>query len=174
MAVNKYVGLNLTTGTLDEVVPGTTGGATDANKIPGLSATGQLTLAMMPTGIGADTVSATASEALSGGDFINLYVDVTPSILRCRKADATTTGKEANGFVLDSVENGATATVYREGTNTALTSLTIGTDYFLAKVAGGVTSDVSAYTTDNSIQYLGQASSETALRFEYFRRIKVA
>lgn len=174
MAVNKYLKLNLTTGGIDEMVPGTTGGATDANKIPGLSASGQLTLAMMPTGIGADVVTATASEALSGGDFVNLYVDVTPTVLRCRKADATAAGKEADGFVLEAVENGASATVYREGTNTALTSLTIGTTYFLAKTAGAVTSDVSTYTTNNVVQELGKATSDTALRFEYSKRILVA
>jgi len=43
-----------------------------------------------------------------------------------RKADATTAGKEANGFVLSAVTLGNNATVYFDGTDTQLSSLTPG------------------------------------------------
>jgi hypothetical protein len=74
----------------------------------------------MPTGIGADTASITASEALAAGDLVNIY-DSTGA--KCRKADASTSGKEAHGFVLAAVESAASATVYFEGSNTQVTGI---------------------------------------------------
>jgi len=104
----------------------TSAGAGDSGKIPALGATGKLDQSFMPTGIGADTASITASEALAAGDFVNIY-DATGA--KCRKADASTAGKEAHGFVLAAVENAAEATVYFEGTNDQVTGLTPGKQY---------------------------------------------
>ena len=67
-------------------------GAGDAGKIPALDSQGRMDQSMMPVGIAPETDTATASEALSAGDFVNLY---NSSGLKAHKADASTAGKEA-------------------------------------------------------------------------------
>lgn len=138
-------------------------GAGDAGKLTRLDGTGRLDNSVMPTGIGADTAAIVASEALAAGDFVNLWNNA--GTINARKADATTSGKEADGFVLAAVANAATATVYFEGTNTQRTGLTAGSRYYLATTAGGVTT-MPPSTTGNVVQYIGKASSTTAINFE--------
>ena len=48
-------------------------GAADAGKIPALDANGRIDQSMMPVGIGADTKLIVTSEALTAGDFVNIY-----------------------------------------------------------------------------------------------------
>jgi hypothetical protein len=118
---------------------------------------------MMPTGIGADTTSAPASENLAAGDFVNLWSD--GGTLKARKADASTTGKEAHGFVLAAVTSGNSATVYREGTNTQVSGLTVGSKYYLsAATAGGIVTTAPS-ATGNVIQLIGIANSATQINF---------
>lgn len=93
----------------------TSAGAGDAGKLVALDASGKIDSTMMPVGIGADTSSIQASENLAAGDFVNIH---NSSGARVRKADASTAGKEAHGFVLSTTASGAQATVYFEGTNT--------------------------------------------------------
>ena len=85
----------------------TSAGAGDADKITALDASGRLDSSVMPVGIGADTATIQTSEALASGDYINIH-DVAGAF-RVRKADATTAGKEAHGFVLAAVGSGANA-----------------------------------------------------------------
>lgn len=47
-------------------------GAGDAGKVVALDGSGRIDNTMMPVGIGADTATITASEALSAGDFVNI------------------------------------------------------------------------------------------------------
>lgn len=141
----------------------TSAGAGDANKILRLDSTGKIDNSMMPTGIGADTASIVASEALSAGDFVNLWNNA--GAINARKADATTSGKEADGFVLSAVSASASATVYFEGTNTQRTGLTAGSRYYLATTAGSVTTTPPS-TAGNVVQYIGKAISTTAISFE--------
>lgn len=138
-------------------------GAGDAGKIVALNSAGQVDQSMMPTGIGPDTSSIVASEALAAGDYVNIFNDAgTPKV---RKADATTVGKEADGFVLSAVSAAAIALVYHEGGNTAVTGLTVGSRYYLSTTAGaGVVTAPSA--TGNVVQFLGRAVSATKLVFE--------
>lgn len=138
-------------------------GAGDAGKIPALDGTGKLDNSVMPVGVGSDSKAIVASEALAAGDFINIWDDAgTPKV---RKADATSEGKEADGFVLAGVTLGANATVYFEGTNTQLSTLTIGGRYYLNTTAGTVTATAPA-ATGNVVQYLGRAISATEISFE--------
>ena len=93
---------------------------------------------MMPSGLGADTASVTASEALAAGDYVNIWDNA--GAVRVRKADANTLGKPADGFVIAAVANAATALVYLEGQNNQHTGLVGGTRYYLsAAVAGAIT-----------------------------------
>jgi len=160
MAGEKF--LQLSNGKATTITSVQTGGSGQENKIPSLDGSGKLDITMMPTGIGADTVTVEASEALSAGDFINLY---NSSGLKMRKADATTAGKEANGFVLASVENGATGTAYRQGVNNQLTGMTIGARQYLATTPGART-ETAPSSTGNIVQFLGIATSATEMFFE--------
>lgn len=136
-------------------------GAGDAGKIPALDAAGRLDNSMMPTGIGADTAAITASEALSAGDWVNVWNSTGAKV---RKADATTAGKEAHGFVLASVSSSGTATVYFEGTNTSVTGQTPGV-IFLGTTAGAGTSTAPS-GSGNVVQRIGFAVSATAVNFQ--------
>jgi len=117
---------------------------------------------MMPVGIGADTATITASETLAAGNWVNVWNDA--STAKVRKADATTAGKEAHGFVLAAFSSGAPATVYFEGANTAVTGLTPGPQ-FLNTTAGGATGTAPS-GSGNVVQNVGVATSATSLNFQ--------
>lgn len=137
-------------------------GAADAGKVVALDGAGRIDATMMPVGIGADTKSIVASETLSAGNFVNLWSD--GGAFKVRKADGSTTGKRAHGFVLAGVSNGASATVYFEGENTAVTGMTPG-DVFLAVTPGGA--QAAAPTgSGQTVQRLGVATSATSINFE--------
>lgn len=139
----------------------TSAGAGSSGQVVALDGSGKIDVTMMPTGIGADTANITASEALSAGDFVNIW---NSSGAKVRKADATTAGKEAHGFVLSSVSNGASATVYFEGSNTGVTSQTPGA-VFLSTTAGLATSTAPS-SSGNVVQRIGFATSATSINFQ--------
>lgn len=139
----------------------TSAGAGDSGKVVALDASGRIDNSMMPVGIGADTATIQASEALAAGDFVNVH---NSGGARVRKADATAAGKEAHGFVLSAVSNGANATVYFEGTNTQVSGQTPGTVFLLA--TAGTAGATPPSTAGNVVQKLGVAVSATAINFE--------
>jgi len=140
----------------------TSAGAGDAGKLAMLDAAGKLDVTFMPVGIGADTASIVASENLVAGDFVNVWND--GGVAKIRKADATTAGKEAHGFVLAGVASAASGTVYFEGTNTQLSGLTPGPQW-LSATAGRCTATAPS-STGNSVQRVGFAISATAMNFQ--------
>lgn len=147
----------------------TSTGAGDAGKLVALDGSGRIDGSMMPVGIGADTANIQASEALSAGDFVNIW---NSGGARVRKADATTAGKEAHGFVLAAVASGANASVYFEGSNTGVTGLTPGV-VFLATIAG-TASGAAPTASGNVVQRLGVATSATSVNFEAAQPIVLA
>ncbi|ADU99456.1 hypothetical protein [Alicycliphilus denitrificans] len=139
-------------------------GAGDAGKIPALGPDGKLDMSMMPAGIGADTQIIPASEALSAGNFVNIWSDAGAA--KVRLAD-NSNGRPADGYVLDAVSSAADATVYPlDGTNSELTGLAPGAEYWLG-TAGGVTNtpldETDAGNANKISQYLGKAKSATEL-----------
>ena len=142
----------------------TSAGAGSDGALVALDAAGKLDASVLPSGIGANTVAATATEALSANDLVNVYdVAGTPS---ARKADATVEGKECNGFVKASVANAAVATVYGSGSQmTGLTGLTAGARQYLATTAGARTATAPS-ATGNVVQKIGDAMSATVIAFE--------
>ena len=140
----------------------TSAGAADAGEIVALDSAGKLDTSLMPSGIAADTASVVTSESLTAGDFVNIY-DATGTAT-ARKADATTSGKQAHGFVLAVVTSPAAATVYFEGTNDQVTGLTPGTQ-FLSTTAGGSTHTAPS-ASGNAVQTVGVATSATSMNFE--------
>ena len=160
MAAKKF--LRLVAGIFTEVAGTvTSAGAANDGDLVALDASGRLDNSVMPVGIGADTASITTSEALAAGDFVNVW---NSSGAKARKADATTAGKEAHGFVLAAVSSGASATVYFEGTNTQVSGQTPG-PVFLQTTAGTAGATVPS-TAGNVVQNLGVAVSATAINFE--------
>lgn len=158
MAAKKFI--RLVAGVLTEVFGvQSSAGAGNAGDIVALDDTGKIDPSMMPTGVGADVVVLTASEALSAGDHVNIYSGGV------RKADASTAAKEADGFVLAAVSNGAPASVYKEGTNTQLTGLTLGADLYLSTTPGAVTATPPS-AAGNIVQRIGKAVSTTSSDFE--------
>lgn len=140
-------------------------GVDDAGKIPCLNDSGKIDVTMMPEGIRADVFVAPASEDLNAGDFVNIFDDA--GTVKVRKADSSSTAKPAMGFVKEVVTTGDNATVYREGDNTGLTSLTVGTRYFLDGGANAGLITATAPTTAGSIiQSVGIAHAATSIRFE--------
>lgn len=161
---NKIVSLN-GSGILDSSIVNsktTSAGVGDSGKLPALDATGRLDQSFMPVGIGADTAVIAASEALAAGDLVNVWDSTgTPKV---RKADASTSGKEAHGFVLSAVTNGANATVYFEGSNTAKSGLTAGKLYL--GTTAGATQSTAPSGTGQVVQIVGFATSATVMNFQ--------
>lgn len=147
----------------------TSAGAGDAGKLAALDAAGKLSTTMMPTGVAADVAVITASEALAAGDWVNIW---NSSGAKVRKADATTSGKHAMGFVLSSVSSSGSATVYFEGSNTQVTGQTPG-DIFLSTTAGLGTSTAPS-SSGNVVQSIGFATSATSVNFQAGRPLILA
>lgn len=144
-AQSEYAGLNASAG------------AGSAGDFIIAASDGKLDPTFLPNGIGADSVSATAGEALAAGDMV--YISVTGTIL---KADATTPAKAARGYVLAAVLNAAAATVFFDETNSSLSALTPGATYYLSATAGLVTLTPPT-TAGQIVQEVGFAISATAL-----------
>lgn len=140
-------------------------GAGDSGKIIAADAAGRIDNSFMPVGIGADTKSISASEALSAGNIINVFSVMGSA--GARKADASAAGKDGIGFVLAGVAANANATVYFEGTITGLTGLTVGTKYFLSPTTpGGLVTAPANPAAGQIVQLIGTAISATELSFE--------
>ena len=141
----------------------TSTGAADAGRAIGANASGLLDESFLPTGIGADTVVIVASENLSSNDLVNVFDD--GGTFKVRKADASTTGKLADGFVKDAVTSGGNATVYPPGsTITGLSGVTAGRQYLSDSTPGGFTSTPPS-GTGKVVQCVGVGTSATTMNF---------
>ena len=165
MAANKYV--SQVAGKLKEIYASVT---STPNAIGAADSTGRIDMSMMPVGVGAEIVLAVASEALSTGAFVNLYNNA--GVLNVRNADNTTNGKKAHGFVIAAVASAGTASVYTVSqSNTQLTGLVAGSDYFLSTI--GTISVTPPSSTGNLVQQLGVAASTTSLVFSNLVTIEI-
>ena len=139
-------------------------GSADAGKIVALGPDGRLDNSLMPVGIGANTISATASEALGAGKFVNFHA--VGGAINARLAD-NSNGRQADGYVKDSVSNAGAATVYPlDGVNSALTGLVVGTRYYLGTAGGVIAAPLVETDTANAnkiSQCLGVAQTATEL-----------
>lgn len=114
-------------------------------------------------GVGPDSTTAQATEAISAGDLVQVYdVSGTKSV---RKADssAASRGKECNGFAPAAISNGATGTIYLSGVMTGLTGLTPEAKYFLG--TAGAKSTTPDATSGHITQEIGWADGTTKLVF---------
>ena len=151
--------LSLIDGLITEVeASASSSGEVDAGKMVALDNTGRLDQSFLPVGIGADTLTAPASEDLEAGDFVFIKEDGTV-------AKASALGHSAVGFILTGALTGETALIYFEGRNTSLLDLVIGSRYYLSEVAGKAT-NVPVSGTGKKHQYLGNAITQTTMNFE--------
>lgn len=149
----------------------TSAGVANDGDIPSLDPSGKLDPSVMPTGFGQNTQVVQASENLAAGDLVNIW-DSTGA--RARKADATSEGKEAMGFVLGAVTSGGNATVYLAGNRiTGLTGLTIGARYYLSTTPGGRTLTAPS-AAGNVSMMIGVALDTTTIIFEPEEPITIA
>lgn len=139
-------------------------GAADAGKLVSTDSSGKLDMSLMPIGIGANTIIATASEAIGAGKFVNFYSNA--GSMGVRLAD-NSNGRQADGYVKDAAANAVPATVYPlDTTNTALTGLTPGGRYWLGTAGGVIAAALDPTDTANAsklCQELGVAKSATEL-----------
>lgn len=139
-------------------------GAASAGKIPALNSGGKLDQTLMPDGIGAATRIAPASEALTAGAFVNEYAN--SGALAVRLAD-NSNNRPATGFVKTGFTSGQSATIWPlDSTNDQLSSLAIGTDYYLGTAGGVLATPLDATDTAQAgkiDQKLGKARSATEL-----------
>lgn len=162
MPGDKYL-KNVNGRTTEETALQSSAGAGDAGKIVALDAGGKIDNSMMPSGIGAETKLLPASENLAAGDLVNIWDD--GGTLSVRKADATSQGKEAHGFVLSSVTAPSNATVYATGINNVLSGLAGGPRMYLSTTAGAATA-TAPNSTGNVVQAVGARLSATELAFQ--------
>lgn len=164
----KFLQNNETARGVQEVQTGAAGGAADANKIPNLDANGKLTQAMMPDGVGPDSVTLEASEAIAAGRFVNFFNDAGTQ--KMRLADGPS-GKPADAFVLTAVASGANGEALKEGANGAVTGLTPG-DQWLG--TNGATVATKPTTAGQIAQYLGHATAATSICTEIDEPVTLA
>lgn len=150
----------------------TSAGATNDGDFVVLDSTGKLDASVLPSGIGQNTISAVASEALVANDLVNWYNNT--GTVNVRKADATAVGKECNGFVKAAVANAATATIFLSGNViTGLTGLTPGTRQYLSTTPGTRT-ETAPSTAGNVSMMIGYSVGATSIVFEPEEPITIA
>lgn len=156
MAANTYLAIGTTPQDFQEVsATQTSAGIGNANQIIALDATGFISSTMLPdTGV----ITMTASESISAGAFINIW---SSTGVKVRNADSSTPTK-AHGFVNAAISNAGTgAVILQPAINTGVTSLTIGTAYFLS-TTGSVTA-TKPTSSGNIIQAVGVANATTSI-----------
>lgn len=162
-----------TNGVLDATIlnaKSSSAGAADAGKTVVLGADGKIDSTMFSASGNADSQDMQASEALVAGDWVNIHN--VSNAFRVRKADATTDGKHAMGFVLQGVAANGTVKVYFEGVNTGVTGMVPG-DVYLTNTPG-VGSATPPNGSGNVVQNIGVAISATAVSFSVHPRIVLA
>ena len=164
MSTQNYFA-KIISGIAQNVATALSGGSGDANKIPQLDANGQLTTAMMPTGVSADVFTGVVSGSLSAGSLVAIIAGSKPVV-----AADNSNSRPAWGYVTSAYTDGQTATVYKYGTISGLTGLTLGGFggaglCFLGTV-GAITQTPVATGSGLVSQVIGAASSATTVEFD--------
>lgn len=164
MALQKILIADLTTGQAQQYSPlQASAGSASAGAVVALNGSGQVDATMLPATQGLPSISLPATEAISAGALVNVWVNGANTSIR--NASATDATKPATGFVLSAVASGSNGSVNFAGAvNTGATGLTTGAPVFLSTTAGASTS-VAANAAGNLLQYVGWALSNTEYTF---------
>lgn len=156
---NKY--LSHENGRVKEVeAKNSSSGATDSGKLVALDADGKINNTMLKD---VEVIELTAGDPLNSGEVV--YINASGE---AKKAIADAAGKEADGYVQETVSAGETVKVYFES-KLLTTGLTIGKKYYLSDTTGGdlISEDGTLPSGSGEvIQYIGKAVSTTELMFE--------
>lgn len=131
-------------------------GVSEAGNLIALNSSGRLDESVMPVGIAADIKVMETTEDLIAGSYVNIFL--SSGVQKCRLADASN-DRPAHGFVKSAFLTGANASIYFEGSNDDLSSLTIGARYYLS--TAGTASSTPRSTGIH--QFLGIAISATEI-----------
>lgn len=137
----------------------TSSGVANAGDIPALDASGKLDPTLLPVGVGPDVTNLPSFENLTAGDYVNIFDD--GGTVKARKAD-NTNGRDAHGYVKDTVISPAAVNVFFEGANANLSTLIEGGRVYLGVTGGVIQTALNPDTETGKIhQFLGIALSET-------------
>lgn len=126
-------------------------GVAEAGDIVALDASGKIDPTLLPVGVGPDTTTAEADEALAQGDYVNIFDD--GGTKKVRKAD-NSNGREAHGWVAQAYALAATATVFFEGPNANVAAGTVGQRAYLGTTGGVITTPLDPAVDVGSIHQL--------------------
>lgn len=139
----------------------TSAGAGNDGDLVALDSTGKFDVSVMPVGIGPDVLNAPSFEDLAAGDYVNIFDD--GGTIKIRKADSSN-GRDAHGFVKDTVVAPAAVNVFFEGPNEDLSGLTLGARIYLGVTGDIIETPLAPVTDAGKIhQFLGIAISATAV-----------
>jgi hypothetical protein len=164
MAIPKF--LKQVSGVITESVIGIKEFAGADNRVVVTGDDGYISSTLLPAGMGGDiVVPMVASGPLAAGDLVNVF-DSGSNVPKVRKADATTAGMEAHGFVDAAYSADATnVKVYFEGNNTQNSStFSVGKQY-LSTVAGKTQANAPSGSSQ-IVQIVGYATSTSSLNFQ--------
>ena len=171
MAANKFLSLDSLGAEVEIAALVSSLGAGDALKIVSTGADGRLDISLMPAGIGADTESVVASEALSAGGWVNIYDNGgTQAVRNASNLDST---KPANGFVKQAYAQSDVAVVYLRGVNDqvpvgSLVAADRGKNFFLGTAGAGTLTPPTG--SGNYLQVLGpiiEVGATASINFSY-------
>jgi hypothetical protein len=141
-------------------------GVGNAGDIVALNSKGEIDKTMLPN---VEIKNLTAAENLTAGDYI--YIDGSGEV---RLASAAAAGNAAIGYVEDTVLATNTVDVYFDGTNAALTGLTVGDQYFLSDTTPGGVTNTAPVGANKIIESVGWAISATEIQTNFTAPIKRA
>ena len=136
------------------------------NELVATDSNGKIAFNLLPDGIEAPLVTATAVENIDAGDWVHFFDN--GGVLSVERAIASDQTRYCNGFCLDPILSSNTGFVQLEGVNTGVTvpASAIGETFFLS-AAFGEGSLTNAPLTDGYInQALGLVVGVNAVRFE--------
>lgn len=160
--VDKYLALSSTGQQIQKTPLQVSSGAASAGQIAVLGSNGKFDPSMYNPGADSSR-PVVASETIGAGKFVNYHL--VAGALNCRLAD-NSNNRAAHGFSIAGGAAAASVTVYDlDAVNSALTGLTIASDYFLGTAGTAVTPspDPTTAATGTLIQKLGLALSATEL-----------
>ena len=169
MPANKYLEVQANGALRERSANDASAGVGDAGKLVALNSSGVLDPTLLPPGVATDTITGTAFEALTAGDFVYVRSDG-----QIAKAVATSRAACAQGFVLNSYASAAVATVYLDTRNTGLSGLTPGETYFLSASTAGQATATAPTAAGQFVQPLGRALNATTLSVEFGEPIERA
>lgn len=126
-------------------------GVGEAGDILALGPDGKIDDSVLPVGVGPDVKVVEATEALTAGDYVNIFDDAgTPKV---RLAD-NSNGREAHGFVLAAYAITELAAVLFEGSNTAAPVALTGQRAYLGSAGAAITTPLDPATDAGKIHQL--------------------